>query len=189
MRLLKTLLMSEKLCCSIDTAFWIAATLEWKAKEPASQPLSTQNKNPQLLGQLLLDIKLTTTLPAWARTSALSKKLIVNEHVLTEKAFYENPYTITLEKGNFIKSCQINIPRSNQLRPRHALRLIFDKPPFPPRCEWRDPGDQSLGIDANHPWDHVEFVARSSEELEARGRAMNDVFSVAAAVVGNCSVA
>jgi hypothetical protein len=95
---------------------------------------------------------------------------MITELALTDDAFRPEQYTIRIEKGNFIEPCYVG--SSSSYRPRFALRLVFDKPPYPPRSKGRKP---EQGPDDSQFWHHKEFVGRSSPELETQGRAMNDL--------------
>lgn len=90
-------------------------------------------------------------------------------NALTDAAFQPKLYSIRIEKGNFTEPCFAG--SESPLRPRYALRLLFDRSPYPPREEWREPGG---GPDSGQFWGHTEFVARDAPELEELGRAMND---------------
>jgi hypothetical protein len=96
---------------------------------------------------------------------------MLNELGLTDDAFRPKSYTIRIEKGNFTEPCHVGYS-SSYTPPRFALRLLFDKSPYPPRSEWRKPEG---GPDSGQFWDHIEFVGRISPELEKQGRAMNDL--------------
>lgn len=173
---LRWLLTTWKLWCRCNFNYWIAADLEWKSIEPLNRDKpqgqiasATWNKSPHLLGQLKLEITLTNRLPRRVQTSILSKSTIINELGLEDDAFRPKSYTIRIERGNFIEPCYIGSVSSHRLR--FALRLVFDKSPYPPRSEWRKPDG---GPDGGQFWDHKEFVGRSSPELEKQGRAMNE---------------
>jgi len=164
---------TSELWCRCNFNYWIAADLEWKSVEPldhveprgqiAEIASATWNKSPHLLGQLNLEITLTNRLPRRAQTSNLSKSTIINELGLKDDAFRPKSYTIRIEKGNFIEPCHIGSSSSH--RPRFALRLVFDKSPYPPRSEWRRPEG---GPDGGQFWDHKEFVGRSSPEWKSK---------------------
>ncbi|KAI0378645.1 hypothetical protein F5Y04DRAFT_261265 [Hypomontagnella monticulosa] len=169
-----------ELWCRCNFNYWIAAELQWESIElprHQSRSLATPSetkiaptKKSQILGRLRLKLTLTKRLPQHAASSILSQSTLVNEFSLTDDAFLPKSYTIKIEKGNFIEPCCIGYPNSD--RPRFSLRLLFDKSPYPPRSEWKKPEG---GPDGGQFWDHVEFVSRSSFDLEKREIAMNDV--------------
>ncbi|KAF3066461.1 hypothetical protein GL218_09007 [Daldinia childiae] len=171
----------EKLWCRCNFNVWIAAEFEWRSVEPPRDPSrSTEvpsqvasgapGKGPQPLGQLNLEITLTKRLPETVKHSILSKSTMVNEKSLTDEAFYPKLYTVRIEKGNFVEPCYIGYPSSD--KPRFALRLLFDKSPYPPRSGWKRPEE---GPDGGQFWDHVEFVGRISPELVKKGAVMNNI--------------
>lgn len=95
-----------------------------------------------------------------------------NEWALKKDAFRTRTYTVRIEKGNFIEPAySINhwVHAS-----RYAIRLVFDKSPYPPQPEWNqlDPLGITVG---SHYWDIVEFAAGESRDLKKEGRAMNDL--------------
>ncbi|KAH8812553.1 hypothetical protein F5884DRAFT_855850 [Xylogone sp. PMI_703] len=169
-----------ELWCRLEFVYFIAVEIKWKSIKPPDpvkppsqivEPSNAgQNKGPKLLGQLDLEITLVKQLPQWARDSNLSKSTILNELSLTEDAFQPKLYTIRIEKGNFTEPCYVGYQGS--YKPRFALRIVFEKSPYPPRAEWKKPEG---GPDANQFWDHTEFVSRRSPELDKQGRAMNDI--------------
>ncbi|KAI0839519.1 hypothetical protein F5Y06DRAFT_24223 [Hypoxylon sp. FL0890] len=164
-----------ELWCRCNFNYWIAAAFEWKSivspRNPNQVTSAAQNrKGPQLLGQLDLEITLAKRLPEWVKSSVLEN---ITERSLTDDAFRPKTYTIKIEKGNFMLPCSIGYGPSWD-KPRYALRLLFDKSPYPPRSEWREPGQ---GPDDSQFWDHTEFVGRPSPGLEKRGRAMNDTMN------------
>ncbi|KAI1496189.1 hypothetical protein F5X99DRAFT_83935 [Biscogniauxia marginata] len=174
-----------ELWCRCNFNYWIAAELEWKRIEPPHDPSriveipsqvasATQNRSPQLLGQLDLEITLAKRLSQRVESFIMTKNTVINELSLTDDAFRPKSYTVRIEKGNFIEPCYIGCPSSSSEKPRFALRLLFDKSPYPPRSEWRKPEG---GPDGGRFWDHVEFVSRTSPDLAKQGRAMNDVSS------------
>ncbi|KAI1771033.1 hypothetical protein F4818DRAFT_220235 [Hypoxylon cercidicola] len=168
-----------ELWCHCNFNYWIAAEFEWKtiesprdlnrAVETSQVANAAQNNRPQLLGQLDLEITLSKRLPTRVDTSILKEGTMVNEYSLTDDAFRPKSYTVRIEKGNFVEPCTIGYPKLDNLR--FALRLLFDKSPYPPRSEWKTPEG---GPDGGQFWDHVEFVARTSSDLAKQGRAMNE---------------
>ncbi|KAI8959227.1 hypothetical protein F5Y11DRAFT_333834 [Daldinia sp. FL1419] len=180
-----------ELWCRCNFNVWIAAELQWKSlgslgdsseniETPSQAASSAQGRGPRLLGQLNVEITLEKRLPESVRTTILSKSTIINELSLTDEAFRPKSYTLRIERGNFIEPCYVGFPSAD--KPRFALRLIFNKSPYPPRPEWRKPDG---GPDGGQFWDHVEFVARVSPELSNEGKAMNDI---SAGVWDGCTV-
>ncbi|OTA58800.1 hypothetical protein K449DRAFT_467015 [Hypoxylon sp. EC38] len=174
-----------ELWCRCNFNYWIAADLEWKSigsPRESGQMIETPNQvtnaaahnkeGPQLFGQLDIELTLTKQLPRWVQSSILSKSTMVNEHSLTDDAYRPKTFTIRIEKGNFVAPCIVGYPGSGM--PRFALRLVFDKSPYPPRSEWKEPGRGAYG---GQFWDHLEFVGRPSPDLEKGGRAMKDISS------------
>ncbi|KAE9368312.1 hypothetical protein N431DRAFT_485870 [Stipitochalara longipes BDJ] len=169
-----------ELWCRCNFNYWIASELEWKSIKlpnsvrPPAQVVETasasQNKGPHFLGQLHLEITLIKRLPEWARDSGLSKGTMLNERGLTDDAFRPKSYNIRIEKGHFVEPSYIGV--STEYKTRFALRLLFDRSPYPPRSQWREP---ERGPDGGRFWDHKEFVGRISNELKNQGRAMNDL--------------
>ncbi|XXG96285.1 hypothetical protein Hte_002566 [Hypoxylon texense] len=170
-----------ELWCRCNFNYWITAEFGWKSIESPPDPIptktaatprdTTRNGLPQPLGQLNLEITLFKRLPNRVRDSVLKTSTIINEQSLTDDAFRPKLFHVRIEKGNFVEPNSIGyLPDSD--KPRFAVRLLFDKSPYPPRSEWRMP---EKGPDDSQFWDHVEFVSRSSPDLAKQGRAMNEV--------------
>jgi hypothetical protein len=166
--------------------YFIVAELEWKSlSSPQPDQVETTGatgpRSPQLLGQLNLEITLSKKLVKELLTSKSRLPTTMNEMFLSDDAFRPKLFTVRIEKGNFIAPSGIGFKDSP--RERYALRLLFDKSPYPPREEWKRPEG---GPDSNLFWDNVEFAGRPSPELEKKRRiAMNDVDS---AGWGSCVV-
>ncbi|KAI1409889.1 hypothetical protein F5Y13DRAFT_169166 [Hypoxylon sp. FL1857] len=166
-----------ELWCRCNFNYWIAAHFKWNSIVPSRDPGQvtsiTQNRtSPQLLGELNLEITLTKQLPQWVQSSILSRSTLVNEYSLTDEAFRPKSYTIRIEKGNFMVPCCVGYVSSSKT-PRYGLRMLFDKSPYPPRSQWREP---EQGPDDCQFWDHIEFVSRPAPDLERQGQAMNDTY-------------
>ncbi|TFL04960.1 hypothetical protein BDV98DRAFT_601408 [Pterulicium gracile] len=79
----------------------------------------------------------------------------INEALLTDDAFLPKSYIVSLEKGRFITAFdQLGEPRRLEYTPEYALRLTFDRSPYPPREEWRRPEGAP---DAMKFWEWREF--------------------------------
>jgi hypothetical protein len=139
-----------------------SAEFEWKAVDPHDQIIDTHRDTPQPLGQFKIQITLTKrrTMPF---QSGLLQQARINEDRLTDEAFRPKTYAIRLEKGNFITPAHAKARINTELTERFALRLAFDKSPYPPRHEWKE---AEGGPDANQFWDWKEFAGRESPELK-----------------------
>ncbi|EON68402.1 hypothetical protein W97_07726 [Coniosporium apollinis CBS 100218] len=67
-------------------------------------------------------------------------KYRINESLLTDDAFLPKAYTLSLEKGKFLTPLDAMRTEEIQYTPRFALRLVFDKSPYPPGHEWKELG-------------------------------------------------
>ncbi|KAI0392218.1 hypothetical protein F5Y17DRAFT_460111 [Xylariaceae sp. FL0594] len=183
-----------ELWCRCNFNYWIAAEIEWErvdGTDDANIPNNILNNNnnnnnsntttttptqvsttkslkPQELGTISLHLTLRKRIPSWARTSVLSK----SSSMLNELDAFDTPrtYVVRMEKGNFVKPCAVGYG-SDEEEERFALRIVFDRSPYPPRAQWRNPDG---GPDSGRFWDHVEFVARPDPDLSRRVRPMND---------------
>ncbi|KAI1096563.1 hypothetical protein F5B19DRAFT_151613 [Rostrohypoxylon terebratum] len=165
-----------ELWCRCNFNYWILAVIEWKSIKqphgpseivefPGQVPNTTWDKGPQLLGQLNLEITLTKRLPKSAENSVLAQGNGINERSLVDEAFQPRLFTVRIEKGNFIEPA---CTEPNDWR--YELRLLFDKSPYPPRSQWKDPTN---GPDDSQFWDHREFVSRHVPALAKCGKPMN----------------
>ena len=149
---------------------FIAAEFEWKPQGPESleqvidlSSISSTRNKPHLISQL--DIELTLTkrrTPSFSTPEAQRWKQI-NEALLTDDAFLPKTYTIRLEKDNFLAPVDTISQSENEFTPRYALRLAFDKSPYPPRHEWKEPGGAPDGLKM---WEWKDFVRQKSPELK-----------------------
>ena len=164
----------------MDSGKFIAAEFDWKSLSlsPSDQVVevasanATWTRRPQLLGQLNLEITLTKRLPGGLNFSAMRDKkgnLYLNEYYLSDHAFRAKSFIVRIEKGDFVEPAYIG-EDSVTYKPRYALRLLFDRSPYPPREEWTKPEG---GPDNNNFWNDVEFVGRPLGNK--KGTAMNDV--------------
>jgi len=124
------------------------------------------NKGPSLIGQINLEITLLKRIP-----QDLQDYLIPVFNELEDDAFQSKVYSIEIEKGNFILPCLARSENEHRPNNRYALRLLFDKSPYPPRKDWMKP---DYGPDGCGFWDREEFVGRSTPALDDKRRAMND---------------
>lgn len=157
--------------CRMELNVWIAAEFDWKPQNPKvlDQIINTPSSNSTGKTSLLseFDIELT-----------LSKRRIpgmgdpdpdkpgyrrLNEAQLTKDAFLPKKYTIRLEKGVFVPSVDAKIYKFKNPS-KFALRLAFDKAPYPSREEWKEPGGAAQ--DALLFWEWNEFCR---EELPSSG--------------------
>jgi hypothetical protein len=147
---------------------WIGAEFDWKATDESLNRIveigshDGHKGHPQLLGQFNIELTLTKRRTGFFRSGQLQYAKI-NEACLTEDAFRPKVYTIRLEKGNFITPNDARARMEDNLTERFALRLVFDKSPYPSRCEWKKP---ELGPDAIQFWEWKEFAARKCPELK-----------------------
>ncbi|TGJ87995.1 hypothetical protein E0Z10_g718 [Xylaria hypoxylon] len=169
--------------CRCNLNYWILAELEWKSVKPqdtessptlGSSDQTTTVKNdssqPELLGKLDLEMTLTRRLAGrarrWAELHPENEKYM--NQSLTDDAYWTKSYTVRIERGNFIQPCYIGHQSSDTQR--YSVRLLFDKSPYPPRPEWKNPQG---GPDEGQFWDHVEFVGRAAPDSARRQRPMN----------------
>ncbi|KAI9651612.1 MAG: hypothetical protein M1829_002593 [Trizodia sp. TS-e1964] len=133
---------------------------------------------PELLGQLNLEITLRRKLPRSFRDSMRQSEKRLTQDMLRDKAFVPKSFRVRVERGNFLLPSIVGIDRSRNAR--YALRLLFDRPPVPPREEWRNPNPGPEGYTF---WETVQFVARSLPEQEGKRKAMNDDVSAGCIVM------
>ncbi|KAF2194656.1 hypothetical protein K469DRAFT_650591 [Zopfia rhizophila CBS 207.26] len=162
------------LICRSELVVFISVELEWKLLSlNHSAQRTTDNKNTTaayLLNTLLnnwwfrstasssiaeAEIEVTL-LKQHARILGPMKGCICNEHVLKPEAFLPKRFAITLEKGSFWPAGVQSLSRVPDWISRHSYRLLFDKSPFPPRDEWKDPDG---GPDANQFWEFRKFCS------------------------------
>jgi hypothetical protein len=161
-----------QLRCTGDSFWLICAELGWRSIQPLNHvepptQSTSWNNGPRLLGQLDLETTLNKQLPQHFRSSCLAN--VVNEHVLTDDAFKPKLYTVRIEKGDFMSPSSIGF--SSKFEARFALRLMFDKSPYPSRSQWKNPDKGACCYPFS---DFKEFVSRASPNVVHQRRAMND---------------
>jgi len=150
-----------RLVCRHELNVWIAAEFDWKPQSPESLDtvidISSNTPNdPHLISQF--DIELTLTkrrIPKLGTAEMHSYR--INESLLTDDAFLPKTYTVRLEKGEFITSYDAMSTEEIPNASTFALRLVFDKSPYPPRDEWKTPEGAP---DAIKFWEWKEFCGR-----------------------------
>ncbi|TVY89443.1 hypothetical protein LAWI1_G006582 [Lachnellula willkommii] len=155
-----------------STQYWIVVDLQWKSisvKQPDTKanaaPIQSNNNGPRFIGQIELEITLLNRIPQ--AVQAYRPMPVFNE--LEDGAFQPRVYSIRIEKGNFMLPCFAGYD-GLRLDTRYALRLLFDRSPYPPRKDWTKP---EYGPDGCGFWDRKEFVGRITRGLDDK-RAMND---------------
>lgn len=166
------LLNKWKLVCCHETNLSIAAEFEWKSLNPETldqavdmSSIDNTRKDPRLLSQV--DIELTLAkrrIPRLRNPEMQEWKM--NESLLIDDAFLPKTYGIRLEEGNFLTPSDAMSPKEDKYTPRFALRLAFDKSPYPPRHEWKEPEGAP---DAMRMWEWKDFYGRQSAELKRHG--------------------
>ncbi|KAI1302986.1 hypothetical protein F5Y03DRAFT_360654 [Xylaria venustula] len=165
-----------ELLCRCELVQFICAEINWRRiatlgglsqTNQDTTAAAAQKSGPQLLGEVELEITITKRLPKWVPPQAQVDYAKLNEMCLTDDAFVPKLYKVRIERGHFIEPIYYSSPGTT----RYSHRLLFDKSPYPPRTEWREPRG---GPDSNEFWNHKEFVGRKAPQLERQGRAMND---------------
>jgi hypothetical protein len=128
------------------------------------------------------DIELTLTkrrIPKLGNAEMHNYK--INESLLTDDAFLPKTYTVRLEKGEFITPYDAMRTEEIPNTPAFALRLVFDKSPYPPRDEWKEPDGAP---DAIKFWEWKEFCGRQLPEGRGpnKGRGKNVLSKILAKI-------
>ncbi|PYH94040.1 hypothetical protein BO71DRAFT_399208 [Aspergillus ellipticus CBS 707.79] len=145
------------LTCRQELNIWIAAEFDWKLQSPEcleqTVNLDTKSQKPQVLSEFDIELTLTQRRISGCET----KNYRINEALLTESAFEPKTYRVRLEKGKFLTQFDSMYAVSTRDSMRFALRLVFDKSPYPLREQWKEPDGAP---DALRFWDWTEFCAR-----------------------------
>lgn len=162
-----------QLRCSCETTPWIAAEFEWKlhsvehfdgAVDVSRIDKTRKNPTPHVISQFDIEITLGKGYMPSLRSRLIQSTYQINESLLVDDAFRPKIYTVRLEKGNFLSAHDAMLPKEHEFTPRFALRLVFDKSPYPPRMEWKRPEGSPVALKV---WEWKEFCARESPELKA----------------------
>ncbi|GKZ20047.1 hypothetical protein AbraIFM66951_001639 [Aspergillus brasiliensis] len=125
---------------------WIAAETEWKSLGPEpldqisvsnSNTTTSQTTEAQVVAHFNLEITLTKRA---ITTRGSTENYILNEENLIDAAFLPKRYSVRLEKGSFKTAFERTAgPAVRPWRQSYAYQLVFDKSPYPPLNEWKDP--------------------------------------------------
>ncbi|PNY24992.1 Uncharacterized protein TCAP_05076 [Tolypocladium capitatum] len=149
-------LTETQLVCRAELLVWIAAEFDWKPTSAESPKTSDATHDgfdkPNPVDQA--DIELTLTkrrIPG----DAGFERYRINEALLTDDAFLPKTYLISLERGVFLAPFDAQATDNHHpYTARFAYRLSFDKSPYPPREEWREPEGAP---DAIRFWEWKQF--------------------------------
>ncbi|KAK2591897.1 hypothetical protein QQS21_010421 [Conoideocrella luteorostrata] len=145
------------LICRPELNVWIAAEFDWKSCDgKLSQTIDiTRTNNKTIQAQ----IELTLTKRRIPRIGAAKMaEDTINESLLKDSAFQPKSYTLALENDIFLSQFDsINARHLPSHTPRFGFRLVFDKSPYPPRDEWKEPGGAQEALKF---WEWTEFCAR-----------------------------
>ncbi|KAJ3565086.1 hypothetical protein NPX13_g7622 [Xylaria arbuscula] len=147
---------------------YICAQLEWQStKRPSLTNETPRSNEPQILGEVELEITLKRMLPERFSPQEKEKWGWINASTLHDDAFKPKLFKVRIERGHFMEPIYL----SSQRVTRYSLLLIFDQSPFSIESQWNHPEG---GPESNEFWNHKEFVGRKDPTLERQGRAMND---------------
>ncbi|KAM5436549.1 hypothetical protein MferCBS31731_005827 [Microsporum ferrugineum] len=131
---------------------FIAAEIEWGTIDPTAldQVIHRgEEKETRLLAEFDINLTLTkrrlTSIGPYYTDGAT-----INGGRLEDNAFILRTFHVRLEKGSFIPITNICDGKVYQFTKRYALRLAFDKTPFPPSAVWKrgwQPWTRDPGID------------------------------------------
>ncbi|KAI9742147.1 MAG: hypothetical protein M1818_004047 [Claussenomyces sp. TS43310] len=152
-----------ELVCASENWIGIGAEFDWKPQRS------------EKLDQFDIELTLTKRRSEMMRHPQLERRTI-NEALLTDDAFLPKTYTVELEKGNFREPLQSTFhPKEVDYETRYALRLTFNKSPYPPRHEWKQ--SEWGAQDQMRMWEWKDFCGRSSPELKQADWRSNCVVS------------
>ncbi|KZF20975.1 hypothetical protein L228DRAFT_248725 [Xylona heveae TC161] len=156
-----------KILCGQEVNLFIATEFDWKLQNPKllDQVVDTSSRIRKNTNILLceFDLDLTLTKRRIPKMGIDLRRARINEDVLKDEAFETKSYTVRLERGAFFSYWDnLDTSRSSYIS-RYELRLVFDKSPYPPRDEWKEPEG---AVDALKFWEWKEFVARTLPEDE-----------------------
>ncbi|RAH50925.1 uncharacterized protein BO95DRAFT_117239 [Aspergillus brunneoviolaceus CBS 621.78] len=146
------------LICRYETQVWIMAELHWRSLRPASLEQIAATTADGLLGEFEIEIRLSkrqtpgTYVPPGRR---------INEALLTDEAFEPKLFTVRLERGSFLTQHDRAGDRQGGDASRWAMRLVFDKSPYPQPEEWKE---MTSSLQAHKMWEWNEFCSHQLPE-------------------------
>lgn len=152
-----------QLQCRIEFHTWVASEFHWKEVSsslgkliPArgGDDIPTEESDPQVLGEVDLDITLTTTVCRRYRHLP-PEKMRTNEHYLSDEAFRPREFKVRLERGCFSRLWGFSDAKSE-------FRIVFEPSPFPPCEMWKRP---DRGPKAYKFWEWKTFVEGDASEI------------------------
>ncbi|PYI00456.1 hypothetical protein BO78DRAFT_381023 [Aspergillus sclerotiicarbonarius CBS 121057] len=142
------------LICRYETQTWLMAQFDW-----SFHPQPTLIDNNTKSGPIA-DFPITLTLTKHAiPNSHIPQHTRINESLLTDEAFRPKTYVVRLEKGTFLTQHDVMYADRKWDAGRYALRLVFDRSPYPAREEWRREVVGG-GLEACRVWEWTEFCSR-----------------------------
>jgi hypothetical protein len=112
-------------------------------------------------------------MPPYMGTQLPSGGTTANEESLKDDAFRPKPFIVRIEQGSFMIASAVGCnvkPGDSSYDQRSALRLLFDRSPYPPANEWKPVPWYPRQIIAVSP---REFTGRIVDILKGTGRPMN----------------
>ncbi|KAE8376129.1 hypothetical protein BDV26DRAFT_294361 [Aspergillus bertholletiae] len=187
-----------RLICRGELSVWIAAEFDWKIQnsECLDQCLHISGgyppRRPSLLSQFTLEMTLTKRrIPKLG--DADMQEYRINEELLSDAAFLPKQYVIKLETDRFLSGFDYRtrhvtgrfIPgfdRREHLKwsPKYALRMVFDKSPYPLREEWKSP-DGAPG-----DFEFSEWKESTCQQLHKQSGWWKTIFSKILRRLGGC---
>lgn len=121
---------------------WIGVQTEWKSlgEKPLDQIIfgGDNSDDVRILAQFGLEITLTKRA---ITTRGPTTHLSINDDHLSDDAFILKKFHVRLEKGDFTPALETKTGHFPPWDVRFTYRLVFDKSPFPPNEEWKNPED------------------------------------------------
>ncbi|PYH77497.1 hypothetical protein BO82DRAFT_358159 [Aspergillus uvarum CBS 121591] len=134
------------------------AELDWKFLRPASLEQVASTNTDGLLSEFEIEIRLSQRQIA---ESYVPPGRRINEALLTDKAFEPKVFTIRLERGSFLTQHDRTGDRQCGDTSRWAMRLVFDRSPYPQPEEWKE---MTSSLQAHKTWKWNEFCSHQLHE-------------------------
>lgn len=123
----------------------MANEFEWKIKNmdhfDGSVNIDDKSRSrtkPCVISQFDIEITMLKRLTPYYKSHEGTTDWLERNPRLNDEAFRPKTYTVRLEKGYFLDAYGAATLKTHSTYrvPRYALRLLFDKSPYPPEQEW-----------------------------------------------------
>jgi hypothetical protein len=134
---------------------YLSGTFEWKNLKSSISYDSSATTGATTLARLDLEMTLLVDKPGVTALAGHKG----NKFWLNDVAFEPKQFSVTIEEGAFWHpSLRAHLDQKHLFYTKQCpLQLTFDRSPYPPREEWRNP--HTMGLESHKYWERNQFCA------------------------------